>query len=224
MLEAVKKEPNLTEGTYLALRADLLSCRLRPGQKLNIVSLASNLGASLGAVREALSRLTAEGLVISSTNRGFQAAPVSEAELLDLTSTRLDIETDCLRRAIRIGGVEWETRIVATHYRLSRIPERVEEDADRINEAWASAHREFHAALVAACDSPWRMRLRDFLYDQTERYRRLSVPATPDERDLAAEHQSLMEATLAHDEDLACRLLSQHLNITAGRVRVLAEP
>jgi DNA-binding GntR family transcriptional regulator len=186
--------------------------------------LASDLGVSLGAIREALSRLTAEGLVTSSTNKGFRAAPVSESELLDLTSTRIEMETACLRRSTRLGGVDWETRIVASHHRMSRIPERATDDPRRINDLWAEAHREFHAALVSACDSPWRMRLREFLYDQTERYRRLSVPALPEERDLAAEHMALMEAALARDEYLVCKLLSQHINITAGRVRALADP
>lgn len=224
VLEAAKKEPNLTESAYSTLRADLLACRLRPGEKLSIASLSTDLGVSLGAVREALARLTAEGLVIAETNRGFRAAPVSESELLDLTSARIEMESACLRRAIRNGDVTWESEIVAAHHLMSRIPERASDDTGRINEAWAEAHRDFHSALVAACDSPWRLRLREFLYDQTERYRQLSVPALRTERNLAAEHQALMEATLARDEDLACKLLAEHLNITAGRVRVLAEP
>ncbi len=224
MLEAAKKEPNLTESAYSSLRADLLACRLRPGEKLSIASLSTDLGVSLGAVREALARLTAEGLVIAETNRGFRAAPVSESELLDLTSARIEMESACLRRAIRNGDVTWESEIVAAHHLMSRIPERAADDTGRLNEAWAEAHRDFHSALVSACDSPWRLRLREFLYDQTERYRQLSVPALPTERNLATEHQALMEATLARDEEHACKLLAEHLNITAGRVRVLAEP
>ena len=224
MLATVRKEQNLTEGAYSTLRADLLACRLPPGQKLSIASLATDLGVSLGAVREALSRLTAEGLVTASTNRGFRAAPVSESELMDLTSTRIEIESACMRRAIQLGGVDWEAQIVSAHHRMSRIPERATDDPRRINDVWAEAHRDFHAALVSACDSPWRIRLREFLYDQTERYRRLSVPALPEKRDLAAEHHALMDAALTRDEDLACRLLSEHLNITAWRVKALAHP
>src|SRR4051794_8168118 len=175
------KERNRTESAYAELRADLLACRLLPGAKLNIVDLTTRHGVSLGAVREALSRLAAEGLVIAEMNRGYRVAPVSEPELLDLTSTRIDIEVACLRMAMRVGGVEWESRIVAAHHRLSRTPERVAGDEDRVSDVWAEAHKDFHAALVFACDSPWRLRLRSLLYDQTERYRRLSVPAAPQE-------------------------------------------
>lgn len=217
------KERNRTESAYAELRADLLACRLLPGTKLNIVDLTTRHGVSLGAVREALSRLTAEGLVIAEMNRGYRVAPVSEAELLDLTSTRIDIEVACLRMAIHAGGVEWESRIVAEHHRLSRTPERVVGDEHRVSDVWAEAHKDFHAALVSACDSPWRLRLRGLLYDQTERYRRLSVPALPQERDIAAEHKALMDATLARDEKLAAKLIATHLNATTARVRALSE-
>ncbi len=223
MLGSTGKDSNLTESVYATLRGDLLSCRLLPGAKLNIAALSARLGVSLGAVREALSRLTAEDLVTMETNRGFRVAAVSASELLDLTSTRVELETACLRRAIRAGGVDWETRIVAAHHRLSRTPERAAGDAERINDEWAQMHKAFHAALVGACDSPWRLRLRDFLYDQTERYRRLSVPALPQERDLAGEHSALMEATLAREEAKAVDLLEAHLNITANRVQILAQ-
>ena len=114
------KETNLSEAAYLALRADLLACRLPPGARLNIAELSGRLAVSLGAVREALSRLTAEGLAVAEMNRGFRAAPVSESELLDLTGTRIEIETSCLRRSMAVGGVDWEARIVAAHHRLSR--------------------------------------------------------------------------------------------------------
>ena len=102
-------------------------------------------------------------------------------------------------------------------------PERVSGDEHRISDVWAEAHKEFHSALVSACDSPWRLRLRSLLYDQTERYRRLSVPALPQERDIAAEHKELMEATLTRDDKLATKLITAHLNATTARVRALAE-
>ncbi len=216
------KETNLSEAAYLALRADLLACRLPPGARLNIAELSGRLAVSLGAVREALSRLTAEGLAVAEMNRGFRAAPVSESELLDLTGTRIEIETSCLRRSMAVGGVDWEARIVAAHHRLSRTPERVHGDERRISDEWASAHKAFHEALVSACDSPWRLRLRNLLYDQTERYRRLSAPALSRERDLAAEHFALMEATLARQADAAVALVTSHLNVTTERVRALS--
>src|SRR5690349_6839687 len=70
------REPsvNLTQRAYEELRADILSCRIPPGAKLKIQDLCTKFSVSLGAIREALSRLTSEGLVTAEPQRGFRAA------------------------------------------------------------------------------------------------------------------------------------------------------
>ena len=224
MSETTTKPKSLTEACYWAFRADVLSCRLLPGQKIRINEVAAARDVSVGAVREALSRLSAEGLVVAEPQRGFTVAPVSREELMDLTSTRIDLEGACLTRAIEHGQVDWEVGIVAALHRLARIPERVDGDPSVLSDDWASAHRAFHAALVSACDSPCRLRLRASLYDQSERYRRLSVPASARERDLQAEHEALMNAALARQPEEAIRLIDDHLWMTAARVLPLADP
>jgi DNA-binding GntR family transcriptional regulator len=213
---------SLTEAAYQALRADILACRISPGEKLKMNEMCNALGVSLGAVREALSRLSAEGLVVSEAQKGFRAAPVSVEDLEDLNGTRVEIETLCLRRAVERGDVEWEIGIVSAFHRLSRIRERVSGDELRISEEWAAAHREFHAALVQACDSRWRLQIRDQLYAQSERYRRLSVPAAPQERDLEEEHRAIMEAALARNAEKAALLMTKHLKRTATLVKTLS--
>lgn len=213
---------SLTENAHAVLRADILACRLVPGARLKIAELCQQLDVSLGAVREALSRLSAEGLVESEAQKGFRVAPVSADDLDDLTRTRIEIETLCLRRAIAHGGVEWETRIVGAMHRLSRTPERAEGDEQRVSDAWATAHADFHFALVEACDSPWMLRLETLLSTQAERYRRLSVPAAPRPRNLEGEHRAIMDAVLARNAELACRLIADHFTTTAAIVRPLA--
>ncbi|MCR0985625.1 GntR family transcriptional regulator [Roseomonas populi] len=206
--------PSLTQSAYENLRADLLACRLRPGERLKINELCAALSVSLGAVREALSRLTSEGLVIAEPQRGFRVAPISATELRDLTEVRIEVEARCLRRAIEAGSVEWETAIVGAHHLMTRLPEREPDDPGRVNEDWASAHTAFHRALVAGCGSPWLLRLRETLYAQSERYRRLSVPLSGGGRDVGGEHRAIMEATLARDADRACALLARHFEVT----------
>jgi DNA-binding transcriptional MocR family regulator len=88
----------LTSAVLERLRADILSTRLVPGQKLHIAGLAKQFSVSLAAVREALSRLVADGLVQASDQRGFRVSPVSPADLEDVTRTRIDIEGLTLRR------------------------------------------------------------------------------------------------------------------------------
>ena len=221
----VRTQParSLTEHAYEALRADILSCRLRPGLRLKIAELCERLGVSLGAVREALAKLTAEGLVIAEAQRGFRVAPVSSADLTDITRTRIDIESMCLARAIAVGGIEWEAGIVAAFHRLSRTPLLTPGPPPRVSGEFSSVHSDFHAALVAVCDSAWLLRIREMLYAQSEHYRRLSVPAAEQERNLDQEHRGLMQAVLAHDAKLAAELIRNHLETTAGLLKVFAD-
>jgi len=202
-----------TQDVYERLRAELLNGRSEPAARLKINDLCRAHGVSLSAVREALSRLTSEGLVIAEPQRGFSVAPVSTNELTDLTKVRTQIECLCLKRAIAVGDVDWEAQVIAAFHQLSRTPECDANDPDRMSDARSAAHAAFHDALASGCDSPWLLRLRGTLYVQSERYRRLSVSCRGIARDLNREHQDIMEATLARDAKRACRLMTKHLEL-----------
>ncbi len=199
---------------YEQIRADILACRLRPGQRLNIGELSQSLGVNLGAVREALSRLTSEALVVAEPQRGFAVASISAADLTDLTRVRIDIETQCLRRSLQVGGLDWETRLVAAHHALSRTPAAVKGDPSRVADTWATLHDAFHEVLVSVCDSPWLLRIRRSLFAQSERYRRLSLPLAKQPRRVDQEHAALLEAALAREIDQAEDIMRRHLTKT----------
>jgi DNA-binding GntR family transcriptional regulator len=205
----------LTEDVYQRLRADLLACRLMPGQKLKIEELCERLKAGSSAVREALSRLAADGFVVLEPQRGFRVTPLSFAELRDLTNVRCQIESLCLRDAIARGDIDWETGVIAALHRMTRTPERADDDPKRYSDAFAVAHTAFHQALVAACTSPWLLRVRAQLSAQQERYRWLSKPLATIERNLEAEHTGIANAVIARRADEAVERLVAHLQLTA---------
>ena len=209
--------PGLTQAdsVYERLKADILSCRLRPGTKIRINEVARELEVSLGAVREALSRLAAEDMAVATAQKGFSVPDVSIEDLVDLTETRIQIEDLCIRAAIKSGDIEWETGLVAAFHRLQRLPEtEIAGDKQILSERWAAAHQQFHEAIVAACKSPSLMKIRSVLYAQTERYRRLSVPMRTRDRDVAAEHKAIFDAVIARNADLSVSLLNRHLRLT----------
>ena len=205
---------SLNEAVLSRLRDDILSCRLLPGERLNVAELTEKLNVSHGAIREAASRLTSEGLVVAEPQKGFAISSISPADLVDLTRTRCQIEAQCLERAIEVGDVVWETSIVASHHMLSRAPLFADADRRIVSEDWSRAHRRFHEALVGACDSPWLLRLRGTLYLHSERYRRLTGPLARKEREIDREHGEIVEAVLARDADRACKLLVRHIETT----------
>jgi DNA-binding GntR family transcriptional regulator len=203
---------SLTYTTYCRLRAEVLSGRLSQGAKLKIGELAEKLGVGAGVVREALSRLTAESLVVATPQRGFSVAPITAEDVRDLTEARVEIELACLRRSIALGDVSWESGIVAALHKLNRTPNEPSE-AD-LSEPWTSAHAQFHCALVQACDSKWLLRVREQLSIQGERYRWINVRMSESDRDLRSEHREIAEAAIHRDVATTCKLMEHHLRLT----------
>ena len=74
------------------------------------------------------------------------------------------------------------------------------------------------AALVSACGSPWLLRFRALLFEQSERYRRLAIAYGERERDIDGEHRALVRAALDRDVERACALLTEHFARTTDRV------
>jgi GntR family transcriptional regulator, carbon starvation induced regulator len=213
---------SLTASVANALQRDLVAGRYMPGEKLPIVRLAKSYGVSPGAVREALSRLISEGLVAFSEQRGFRAAPVSPAALMDITRTRILIDVHALREAIRLGDVEWEAEVLSIHHRLTNCRTRDAADPTAVREEWQRLHRIFHRTLIAACGSEWLMRFHDLLFDQTIRYRSIASTYETEREDLQrdpnAEHAEIVRATVARDADTAAALLERHYHGTADRL------
>jgi len=104
---------------------------------------------------------------------------------------------------VHMLSAEWGTRDA------SRVT-----DPMRSDDEWADAHAAFHWALVEGADSPWLLRIHSQLYAQSERYRRLSVPLSTEDRNVGQEHQSIMEAALKRDAERAVTLLTRHLAVT----------
>lgn len=203
-------EKTLTVSAYRSIRSDILAGRLEPGRKLRIQELVTRLEVSPSVVREALSRLSAEMLVIAEPQRGFRVAPINAEDVSDLTDVRVDIEMKCLRQAIKNGDLAWEEEIVAANHALSRTPYHTHE----ISDEWSAVHERFHAALVAACNSPWLLRIREQLFAQAERYRRINIRSSKLDRDVVEEHARIADAVLSRDVDLAMERMTAHLRAT----------
>ena len=85
--------PTIADRAYEQIRADLLFGRLSPGAKLRLEPMAVTYGAGVSTLREILGRLSAEGLVVAESQRGFEVAPVSPDGFRDVAAMRLVLET-----------------------------------------------------------------------------------------------------------------------------------
>ncbi|MEI9922421.1 MAG: FCD domain-containing protein [Bradyrhizobium sp.] len=210
---------SLTESTYRLIRSDILSGSIQPENKMQIIDLSQRHGTSASAVREALSRLVSESLVTQEVQKGFRASPMSVREFREITDLRIMLEMQALRSAIALGDEEWEAEIVAAYYRLELAEKRVAKQELEAALDWETRNRDFHDALVGACDSQWLMRLRALLYDHSTRYRSYSLSTGAMRRDSSLEHQLLRAAVLARDTEEACALIKKHFQATLDTYR-----
>lgn len=203
---------------YDAMRADILHGVFTPGEKLKVEAVGSRYGVGASPVREALNRLSAEGMVARSDQRGFSVAPLQWDELEVLTQTRCDIESLCLRQSIECRTPEWEDALVLLLHKLSRTPRSLASGHYVPNPAWETLHREFHAQLLANCPSRW---LRDFcasLTNEAYRYRQIAATRNFSSRNEHAEHTALFNAAIEGKADEAVRCLTDHYRKTSASV------
>src|ERR687889_597433 len=78
--------PTLSGRVLALMRNDILELRLEPGSKLLFEALREKYDVGLSPLRESLSRLVVEGLVVGEDRRGFRVAPMTEEDYIDLTT------------------------------------------------------------------------------------------------------------------------------------------
>jgi DNA-binding GntR family transcriptional regulator len=215
----------LVDVAYHALRQQILDGRLAAGAKLRVEHLRESVGVGATPLREALSRLTAERLVHLEGQRGFRVAPMSLAELEDVTENRVQLEARAVELSVKRGDVAWEARLVAAHHTVAHRDRGLRgKGADVVT--WQANNAAFHDALVSACGSPWLLELRGVIFDQHSRYRALSIALNQKRgatRDIAAEHEAIVEAALARQARRTAALVAEHIRATAVGVRAALE-
>lgn len=218
-------EPSLVDQAVNRLRRDIVAGVRAPGEKLRIERLRTLYGIGPSPLREALQRLAADGLVIVSSNRGFQVARLDPDEFIDLNRARVAIETAALRLSIEHGGEDWEAGVVAAAYSLEKQDHLLMRGELTDFDRWEQLNGRFHSSLVEACGSHWLLKHRGMLQEQCERYRRASVYHARLQRNLLEEHREIARVVLARDEEAACRLVADHFNRTAENlIELLRKP
>jgi DNA-binding GntR family transcriptional regulator len=210
-----KGSRTLTENAYETLRRDIVSGSLSADTKLQTESLKLRYGFGGSTLREALTRLMGEALVTFEGQRGFRVAPMSREDFADLCDIRRTVEIEALRRSIAAGSDSWEENLVAAFHSLTKVEKQLPERLDELYEDWELRNRNFHRALIAACPSRWLLKLHDLLFQQAERYRRVTFSSRRTlPRNVHLEHRAIFDAAIARDIDAACGLAASHINRT----------
>ena len=199
---------------YERLRTDIISGALQPGAKLLIRQLCDSYGIGLSPMREALNRVSSDGLVVQTDQRGFSVAALTEEDLEDITRVRCWANEQALRLSIANGDDAWEERLLIALHRMSRHP-FPKGPLEPVSLEREKAHRNFHNVLIDACGSVRLIAFCEKLFDAADRYRMISRRAFMGRPPGRAEgHKAIMEAALGRDADEAVRLLKAHFTET----------
>ncbi|MCA1307838.1 GntR family transcriptional regulator [Microbacterium esteraromaticum] len=205
----------LADRIYKLLRSEILDGKLAPGAHLQPAELARRFNASTTVVRDALMQLVGERLCDRRPSYGFFVPSLTLGELEDLTRVRIHSDSLALELAIERGDLAWESRIVSALHVLQATPRRSGSDPLHTTDTWSERHRDFHLALISACNVPLLIDLSATLFDSSELYRRWAAPSTrATTRDVAHEHEELAQAVLGRDAETAGARLAQHYTET----------
>jgi GntR family transcriptional regulator, carbon starvation induced regulator len=210
--ESKNSGATLAETLHERIRQDIILGALQPASKLKLEKLSKDYGASVNTLRESLSRLAADGLVVAEGQKGFAVLPVSIEDLREITEMRQLLECHALRQSIANADLDWEARLVGAYHKLSKIEALVETAPEVYGDAWERYNQEFHEALIANCRSRWLKLFHKAMYDHSQRYRMLSLKTKPFPRSQSAEeHRHILNAALARDVETAERILASHI-------------
>ncbi|MFI8288240.1 GntR family transcriptional regulator [Streptomyces sp. ms191] len=182
--------PSRTQFVLEAIKHDILTGGLRPGQALVETELAARFGVSKTPVREALKTLAGSGLVVMSQYKGATVRLVDADMARAVYDVRLLLEPEAVRRTVATGAP-----LDAAHDALHRAA-TADDQAER-----SLANRDFHRALYLPCGNPLLGRMLDEVRDQAALVSTVAWAAVPSWEREAAEHEEILR--LARSGDVA---------------------
>ncbi|MBY4573422.1 GntR family transcriptional regulator [Gordonia paraffinivorans] len=176
-----------------------------PGSQLTESGLAADLGVSRGPLREAMQRLTAEGLLVSHRNRGLFVVSMEEDDIRDMYVARTAVERAAVEQVIAHGDP-------AAVDALGEAVEAMREFIDEPNSVgMAEADMRFHQTLVEHAESQRLSRLHETILVETRMCLRAMRGTYSSGKERIDEHQALVDAIAAGDAGRADELMIAHM-------------
>jgi len=199
---------SFTKQIHETLRDRIVMGSLAPGARLKVETLKQELNVAASPIREALSLLTSENLVVRFDQRGFRVADASKQHFEEILKLRCLLEGQAVAESVTAGGNTWEANLRAAHDALA--------GTNRTDDPlFEERHKHFHFTLLSACEAPMMLGFCNQLYDQNVRYRNIAGRnETYAARDVSHEHADICAAALDRDAAFASSLLQRHYRVT----------
>jgi DNA-binding GntR family transcriptional regulator len=203
---AVRVRGSGAQTVYEKLRQSIIDLTLEPGSPIDEVSLSEQFAMSRTPIREALVRLSAEGLVATLPNRNTIVSPID--------FVRLPVYFEALTLMYRVTTRSAASRRKPEHLTTIRAHQAAFAAAAARRDAIAmiSSNRDFHVAIAEAGGNPHFTGLFTRLLDEGRRILRLYYSSFDDKlpRQYVDEHEAMVAAIEAGDAELCDELATAH--------------
>lgn len=198
------------EEAYSYILAGIRKGDYRPGDRIKAEDIASSIGLSRMPVREALRRLSAEGLLIMRPNRGATVCTLTRADIEEIFEMRAVLEG----LAVRVGTPRLDDNAIDD---LENLLARMERSRHRKDAAWLAYHRQFHEYICGLSGRPRLLRQIRSLHTALEPYLRVWFVNTemPVSANAQKEHREIIEAMRNGDPWSAEAVMQEHVRTTA---------
>ncbi|CDZ61742.1 GntR family transcriptional regulator [Neorhizobium galegae] len=198
------KPASLTEQVYDALRTQILTCVIRPGQELNEAEVAERFDISKTPAREALAALRQEGLVRSFPRRGYQVTPITFADMDELFDVRTILEAGAAELAC--------TKLTPEQIdRLNSLADATYNQGEELSLAtFIRSNREFHLAIAEATGNGRLVQLLTHQIDALERFFYLGAQLRDVNNETSVSHHQIVETLARRDQTAAREIMIRH--------------
>jgi len=196
----------LREQIYQLLRSAIVNGRMKPGQSVEELEIADRLGISRTPVREAVKKLSDEGLINVVAQSGTRVASIERKQVE---------EAYIIRKALELEGVARAARVITKHH-----TDDLEDLVDKFARAYAREafddavvlDDDFHRYITEINGLSMLWRAIDISKAQTDRcsYLSSSIPSMGDQT--VAEHRAVIRALKTGQEDKAVAAMRTHLD------------
>jgi DNA-binding GntR family transcriptional regulator len=204
----------LADRVYQALKHRVLTCTLKPGDRLVEIDLCAVLNVSRTPLREAFNRLAHEGLVTASPYRGYSVAPLSAESFQDLCEVRRLIEP-------QVAALAAERATPEDTSRLLKLTKLEYSPGDRASyEGYLRANSAFHLELARCARNSQLESIVVAVLDRHQRPCYLGLDVGIDAVESTVEHVEVVMAIRERDSKRAHELMTKH--IQGGERRIVA--
>lgn len=205
-----------SEYIYNYLKEKIFGWELSPGEKINIDHLSRELNVSPIPLREVLSRLHSEKLVLFEPNKGYRVSGILDNdEMTEMLEARILIETHSVRSLIRSNRLSVLDELIPLCERISSI-----KMGDSYKEVLEFNHLDqlFHCTMVQAAGNSFLTDAYVGMHCHLHIARFYHVRGEVDQREASAEHQEIIEAIRMRDIYRAEEAVSNHIRDAKNRL------